>query len=117
MTDDGVSDVVAVACLSGDSGVVREDAVKDLGRRPREYLSEEDEVPYIPPYTDVLRCRLLLEETSEKVRDDAEVTEDEDVTSDAVEDPVEVGSSASSVRVRWYWMDGSGLSSSRNGTE
>lgn len=68
-----------------------------------EYLSDGDDgVEYTFPYTEVgLRCRPLAEDESErKVRDEAEVTEDDDVASDAVDEPVELGSSVSIVRDR-----------------
>lgn len=67
-----------------------------------EYLSEEGGVEYTSPYTEVgLRCRPLAEDESEsKVREDADVTDDEDVASDAVDEPVELGSRVSIVRDR-----------------
>ena len=53
------------------------------------------------------------------VLEDVEARDEEDVASEAVDEPVEEGSRASSARARWYRADDgvSGVSSSCDGRE
>ena len=107
---------------SADLGEVRADVVLERGRSEEATLltSGEDNVGLWPPYSDVgLRLKGVTEEdTSDwSVRTDSEVAEDEDVASDAVEEPVELGWMLSKVFERRNLVFGVEESSSRSGTE